>query len=160
MAHAAPATRPRPIAATGLMLAQEGVIATRPATTPEAAPRDVGWPWRIFSVTSQLSMAAAGVTRVLIQIRPACSALLAAPPLNPNQPNHSRAAPSMMKGRLCGRWLGSLAKPWRWPTMTASTSAAVPELISTTAPPAKSMTWPKMAVTAPPALIRPPPQIM
>ena len=30
----------------------------------------------------------------------------------------------------------------------------------TTVPPAKSMTWPKTALTAPPALKRPPPQTM
>ena len=142
------------------MLAQDGVMATRPATTPDAAPRDVGCPWRIFSVTSQLSMAAAGVTRVLTQMRPACSAVVAAPPLKPNQPNQRMAAPIMMKGTLCGRWLGSLANPWRFPTISARTKAAVPELTSTTAPPAKSITWPKTAVRAPPALMRPPPQIM
>ncbi|MCY1236559.1 hypothetical protein D9M72_492170 [compost metagenome] len=160
MAQRAPAARPRPIAATGLMLAQDGVIATRPATTPEAAPREVGCPWRIFSVTSQLSMAAAGATSVLIQIRPACSAVVAAPPLKPNQPNQRMAAPSMMKGMLCGRWLGSLPKPWRLPTMTARTSAATPELISTTVPPAKSMTCPNTEVMAPLAPSSPPPQTM
>ena len=41
-AQATPATTPRPIAPSGQMLAQAGVMATRPATTPEAAPREVG----------------------------------------------------------------------------------------------------------------------
>src|SRR4051794_8931314 len=45
------------------MFAQDGVMATSPATTPETAPRDVGWPSRIFSVTSQPSMAAAGAAK-------------------------------------------------------------------------------------------------
>ena len=58
----------------------------------------------------------------------------------------------MMKGILWGRWLGSFPKPWRLPTMMARTSAATPELISTTVPPAKSITCPNTALTAPSGL--------
>src|SRR5918995_1871648 len=105
-AEATPDTRPRPIAAAGLMLAHDGVMATRPATAPDAAPREVGCPCRTFSVRSQLSMAAQGVTSVLTQISPACSAVVAAPALNPNQPNQRTPAPSMMNGTLCGRCPG------------------------------------------------------
>ena len=48
-----------------------GVMATRPATTPEAAPMDVAWPSRSFSTVSQPSMAAQVATVVLIQTRAA-----------------------------------------------------------------------------------------
>ena len=48
-------------------VAQAGVMATRPATTPEAAPRDVGWPSRNFSTMSQPSMAVQVAPRVLTQ---------------------------------------------------------------------------------------------
>ena len=91
------------------------MIATRPATTPEAAPRLVGLPSRIFSVISQPSMAAQVATTVLIMAKPAMPlAPSAEPALNPNQPNHSRPAPSITNGRLCGR-MGSRGHPRRLP---------------------------------------------
>src|SRR4051794_14602447 len=114
------------------MFAQDGVIATRPATAPETAPRDVGWPSRIFSVTSQPSMAAAGAAKVLIQISPACAAVLAAPPLKPNQANQKNAGPDNAKGRVGRPMAGFLPKPWRLPRIRASTRPATPALISTT----------------------------
>ena len=42
-------------------------MATRPATTPEAAPSEVAWPSRIFSTISQPSMAVQVAPRVLTQ---------------------------------------------------------------------------------------------
>ena len=44
----------------GTTNAQAGVIATRPATAPEAAPSVVAWPSRSLSTMSQPSSAAAG----------------------------------------------------------------------------------------------------
>ena len=81
------------------------MIATRPATTPEAAPRggvavadpldeqpaeDRGARWR--------PGVDPGDRGGLARWRPS-----AEPALKPNQPNHSRPAPSITSGRLCGR---------------------------------------------------------
>ena len=67
-------------------------------------------PSRIFSVASQASDAAAVATMVLIQATAAVlPAPSAEPALKPNQPNHSRPAPSMTSVRLCGR-IGLLAE--------------------------------------------------
>src|SRR5882672_6771098 len=81
---------------------QAGVMATRPATAPEAAPTMVGLPAKIHSITAQLRVAAAVAVLVVTN---ACAARpLAAnaePALKPNQPNHSNAAPMTTKGTLC-----------------------------------------------------------
>ena len=53
-----PAMAPTRIAPIGVTEEQDGVIATRPATTPDAAPSEVACPSRIFSVASQPSAAA------------------------------------------------------------------------------------------------------
>ena len=114
-------------------------MATRPATTPEAPPIDVAWPSRIFSTSSQPSIAAQVAAVVLsqtVEARP--SAASSEPALNPNQPNHSRPAPSMTTGTLCGRMAWE-PKPRRLPTISASTRPAIPALMWTTVPPAKSM---------------------
>ena len=105
-------------------------------------------------------MAAAGAARVLTQIRPPCSAVVAAPPLKPNQPNHRIAAPSMTNGMLCGRWLGSLPKPLRLPMISTRISAATPALMWTTVPPAKSIAGPRAWPIAPSGPNSPPPQTM
>ena len=57
------------------------------------------------------------------------------PTLKPNQPNHSRPAPIIVSGRLCGR-MASLPKPSRLPITSASTRPAIPALMWTTVPPA------------------------
>src|SRR6266513_1790106 len=49
----APAARPSTIAAQGSMNAQAGVMATSPATAPEATPRVVGLPLRYRSTRIQ-----------------------------------------------------------------------------------------------------------
>src|SRR5215210_7767271 len=64
-AHAAPATAPTAIAPTAFTAPQDGVIATRPATTPEAAPREVALPCITRSIASQASIAAIVATVVL-----------------------------------------------------------------------------------------------
>ena len=57
------------------------------------------------------------------------------PTLKPYQPNHSRPAPIMVSGRLCG-FIGSLPKPMRRPMISARTRPATPALMWTTVPPA------------------------
>src|SRR5512140_3193163 len=94
---------------------EAGVIATRPATAPEAAPRTVGLPRFSHSVSIQEIVAAAVATwvttKALVARAPELSAL---PALKPNQPTHSMAAPVTVNGRLCGG-MGSEPKPRRFP---------------------------------------------
>ena len=91
------------IAATGRTNPQAGVMATRPATTPDAVPSTVGLPRDIHSAAIQASAAAAAavlvVTNALTATPDASSAL---PALNPNHPNHNKPAPMTVRGRLCG----------------------------------------------------------
>lgn len=49
MAQSRPAMAPTAIAPSGEIAPPEGVMATRPATAPEAAPSVVNAPWRNFS---------------------------------------------------------------------------------------------------------------
>ena len=56
---------PTKIAPIGVTDEQAGVIATRPATIPDAAPRVVEWPSRIFSTNSHASIPAPVATIVL-----------------------------------------------------------------------------------------------
>src|SRR3954462_13168491 len=137
------------IAPIGETAEQDGVIATRPATTPEAAPSDVAWPSRIFSVSSQPSEAAPVATIVLTQTTDAeLLAARAEPALKPNQPNHSRPAPVMTRVRLCGR-IGSRPKPTRLPSTIARARPATPALMCTAVPPAKSITLRLLAIQPP-----------
>src|SRR5436190_6926832 len=88
---------------TGPTKPEAGVIATSPATAPDAAPRTVGLPRVIHSVNIQPSAAAAApvfVAKNALAARPLASSAL--PALKPNQPNHSRPAPITVIGRLCG----------------------------------------------------------
>src|SRR5207248_11148680 len=102
-AQTAPATRPRITEANGAMYPQAGVIATRPATAPEDAPTIVGRPL-IHSTMTQPSRAAAVAHWVLTNATAVTlSAVSWDPALNPNQPNHSKPAPSATIGTLCGR---------------------------------------------------------
>src|SRR2546422_2577621 len=134
--------------AIGVTYPDAGVIATRPATAPEAAPSTVGLPRLIHSVNIQPSAAAAAPVLVAVNALTARPlALRALPALNPNHPTQSKAAPVTAKGRLCGA-IYSVGKPRRRPTTMAHTRAETPELICTTVPPAKSK--------APRALIQPP----
>src|SRR4051794_30227295 len=139
-AQTVPATRPSRIADHGTRKAQAGVIATRPETAPDAAPSVVGWPSRIRSTRSQPITAAAVATWVLVKARAARPlAASAEPALKPNQPNHSRPAPSMTNGRLCGLNC-AFGQPLRLPSTIASASPAAPALMWTAVPPAKSST--------------------
>src|SRR2546423_15280129 len=91
------------IAATGRTNPQAGVMATRPATAPDAMPRTVGLPRENHSAPIQASAAAAAavfvVTNALTATPDASSAL---PALKPNHPNQSSPAPITVSGRLCG----------------------------------------------------------
>ena len=126
-------------------------MATRPAMAPEDAPTRVGLPSRIFSTISHPSTAAAVQIWVLMKARPVIeSAVSSEPALKPNQPNHSRPAPSATSGTLCG-FIASRGQPIRLPSTRATARAAAPALMCTAVPPAKS--------SAPrPAPMKPPPQ--
>src|SRR3972149_6969972 len=80
-----------------------GVMATSPATAPEAAPRTVGLPRCTHSANIQESIAADAAiwvtTNALVERPPAARAL---PALNPNQPNQRIPAPKTVIGRLWG----------------------------------------------------------
>src|SRR5262249_56474672 len=90
------------IEATGPTKPDAGVMATSPATAPDAAPRTVGLPRVAHSVNIQPSAAAAAAVLVARNAL-AASALAssALPALKPNQPNQSRAAPITVIGSLC-----------------------------------------------------------
>src|SRR5262245_359239 len=133
-----PATTPSTIAPIGPAKPAAGVTATRPATAPEAPPSRLGLPLKIFSANSQASAAAAVATKVLIIARAAVEpASRAEPTLKPNQPTHRRAAPIRVMVSECGG-IASLPKPTRLPTNSAPTRPAMPALMCTTVPPAKS----------------------
>ena len=78
--------------------------------------------------------AAMFVTVKALAARP--PAVTAEPALKPNQPNHSRPAPSTIIGTSCGSLLSPFM--WRLPIISATTRADTPELMWTTVPPAKS----------------------
>src|ERR671923_899000 len=91
------------IEATGPTKPEAGVMATSPATAPDAAPSTVGLPRLAHSVNIQPSAAAAAPVLVAVNALAASPlASSALPALNPNQPNHSSAAPITVIGRLCG----------------------------------------------------------
>src|SRR5450756_1560927 len=88
----------------GLTKTQAGVMATSPATAPVTVPRIVGVPLCHHSITAQVNPAAAVAVLVAIKALAAIpSAARALPALKPNQPNHKRAPPRTVKGKLCGR---------------------------------------------------------
>src|SRR3989337_1379039 len=82
---------------------EAGVIATSPATAPEAAPRTVGLPLYAHSAIIHERAAAAVeicvTTKADVAREPEATAL---PPLKPNQPNQSRAAPRRVMVKLWG----------------------------------------------------------
>ena len=136
--HRAPATAPITIAPLIPTNPHAGVMATRPATAPDAAPSMEGLPLRKFSNNNHDRVATAVATRVLTKASEAVPlASRLEPTLKPNQPTHSRHAPTIVKVRLCGV-IASLLKPIRLPTTKAATSPAIPALMCTTVPPAKS----------------------
>src|SRR5437899_909609 len=124
--------------AMGVTKPDAGVMATSPATAPDAAPSTVGLPRLIHSVNIQPSAAAAAP--VLVAVKALAASPLASsalPALKPNQPTQSKDAPITVIGRLCG-CIGWCPKPRRLPIMIAQTSADTPDEMCTTVPPAKS----------------------
>src|SRR5262252_1882514 len=122
---------PRPITnAPGMpTLPAAGVIATRPATAPEAAPSIEGLPLISHSANIHESTAHAVARYVFMNASAAEPfASSAEPALNPNHPNHSSDAPIMVIVRLCGL-IASLPRPTRLPSTNAPTRPATPELM-------------------------------
>src|SRR5271165_3062204 len=80
-----------------------GVMATSPATNPEANPRMVGLPRLHHSpkthAMAPVAAAMVVVTKASAAVFPAESAL---PALKPNHPNHNSPAPVIVIGKSCG----------------------------------------------------------
>ena len=116
-----------------------GVTATRPATAPDAPPSSDGLPETRRSIPIHASTPAAGATKVLT-IATAASPLAssAEPALKPNQPTHSRPAPTIVSASECGG-IASFKCPILGPANKTPTSPAIPALMCTTVPPAKSI---------------------
>src|SRR4051794_20634920 len=121
----------------GVTKPDAGVIATRPATAPQAAPTTLTLRVLAYETRTQVIVAAAAAMFVTV------NALAARPPAGgadrawkPTQPNRRRPAPST----VIGTWCGSLLSPFmcRLPIISATTRADTPELMWTTVPPAKS----------------------
>src|SRR5260370_28859224 len=89
-----PATKQINNAGNGLANPEAGVMATKPATAPEIAPRTLGLPFLSHSASIQPRVAAAApkcvATNALVARLDAARAL---PALKPNQPTHSRHPP-------------------------------------------------------------------
>src|SRR3954467_5246856 len=133
-----PAARPITNAPGMPTLPAAGVIATSPATAPDAAPSMDGLPLNKHSANIHDSTAQAVAREGFMKASAAeLFASSAEPALNPNQPNHSNEAPIIVMVRLCGD-MASLPKPIRLPMTYAPTMPAIPALICTTVPPAKS----------------------
>src|SRR6476659_3068614 len=146
----APAINPTNIAPIGVTAPQAGVMATSPATAPDAAPTPVTCPSLTFSTASHASVAAqVAVNVVTITIAADVPAANADPPLKAYQPAQSRPAPSSVSGTLCG--LRSLPQPADLPSTIATASAAAPALMCTAVPPAKSMACSLLAIQPPTA---------
>src|SRR5579863_2242239 len=117
---------------------EAGVMATKPATAPEQMPSTLGLPFTSHSVNIQARAAAAVAMCVTAKAMPARpSEATAEPALKPNQPTHSSEAPITVSVRLWGA-MASLPNPWRLPSISAVARPAIPALMCTTVPPAKS----------------------
>src|ERR1700731_3188917 len=108
MKQTTPAMVPMITAGVGPTKPEAGVMATKPATAPEAIPSTLGLPRLSHSADAQVSAAAAVAIWVASIARPARpSAAPAEPALKPNQPTHSNEAPVSVSVRLWGA-IGSL----------------------------------------------------
>src|SRR5213594_3396693 len=98
-----PATPPTAIASIGCTKPEAGVMATRPATAPEAAPITLGFPPSAQLANIQERAAAAAAVFVTTNALAAWPlAAPALPALKPNQPNQRMAAPNTMYVALFG----------------------------------------------------------
>src|SRR5260370_42609698 len=101
-------------------------------------------------------MAVAVAMVVAMNVDPAAPLeLVADPALNPYQPNHSKPAPSITNGTLCGR-NSVVGQPLRLPSTIARTKPATPELIWTAVPPANSIARSLFAIQPPRSDANPP----
>ena len=125
-----PARKPITIVAQrGSTKPAAGVMATKPATIPEAAPRALAFPILIYSAISQPMSPAPVATWVLVNARTAISSAASTlPALNPNHPNHKSPAPRRVRGRLWGI-MSFPGNPLRALRTRAAANAAVPEAI-------------------------------
>src|SRR5208283_270132 len=91
-------------APVGLTKPEAGVMATRPATAPDAMPMTVGFLAISHSIAIQPSVAAAVAICVAAAAMPAWPSWdsTADPALNPNQPTHSSEAPMTLYAGLYG----------------------------------------------------------
>src|ERR1700739_4383052 len=136
--HPTPAAMPITSEPPGKTKPDAGVIATRPATAPDTIPSTDGLPLVAHSANIHASAAAAVATCVANIAKPARpSAATAEPALKPNQPTHSIAPPISVSVRLCGA-ITPLPYPTRLPSTRQHTRPAIPALMCTTVPPAKS----------------------
>src|ERR1700735_1610017 len=102
MKHTTPAAIPMITADVGPTNPEAGVMATKPATAPEAIPRTLGFPLLSHSAHIPANAAAAGAIWVPNPATPPRpSAAPAEPALKPNQPTHNREAPMSVSVRLC-----------------------------------------------------------
>src|SRR5579862_8451910 len=125
-------------AAPGPTNPEAGVMATSPATAPEQIPSTLGLPFNSHSVNIHASAATAVAIWVATNAIAALpSEATAEPALNPNQPTHRSDAPITVSVRLCGA-IDSRPSPRRLPSIKAVASPAMPALMCTTVPPAKS----------------------
>src|SRR5207245_10040346 len=106
---------------------EAGVMATRPATAPAAAPITLGCflchQLTVIQVRAAIAVAVLVTTNALVASAPAPSAL---PALKPNQPNQSRAAPNTVIVASCGSAF-CLPQPIRRPSERAAAGAEPPE---------------------------------
>src|SRR5574341_185045 len=130
---------------------EAGVIATSPATAPDAAPIVDALPVCAHDirdhVTAAMPVATCVATNALVAF---VAAAAAEPALKPNQPTHSSAAPRTTRDTLCGS-IGTLPYPSLRPSMRAITRPDQPDVMWITVPPAKSS-----APTQPPKPLAPP----
>src|SRR5574338_984440 len=108
---------------------EAGVIATRPATAPDAQPTMLGFPVWAQAINVHVSAAMPVAVFVTTHADTAIpSARTSEPALNPNQPNQSIPAPSTTIGMLCGS-IGTFPYPSLRPRIKAPASAENPEVM-------------------------------
>ena len=101
--HTTPANKPIIKAPIGPTKPHAGVIATKPATAPDAPPNIDGLPLVIHSPPTQETAAAAVANKVLMKAKAAMSpASNAEPALKPNQPTHNKEEPIIVIVKECG----------------------------------------------------------